>query len=270
MVTYSDGGGGGVAIDGLTTAKSYYVVKAVSPKIKLASSYANAMAATPDVVALTTKAAAAGNSHTLTYEKTVDTTNNKIYLRANTYDALYTGDRVTYSDGGGTAINGLTTATDYYAVKTATSPYIQLASTYANAIAASPTIITLSAGGAGSTHTLSRRSAHSGYSLVDDAGNPTERGHLGWPQGYEWVIQFDSVADDPVPGFTVIDDNLAFGAGTSGSIISRTLEVGKAGPDPDRMDFTVRNFADNVLEIDEWGNLKVSGSGSWGGMRKTS
>jgi len=89
MVTYSDGGGGGVAIDGLTTAKSYYVVKAVSPKIKLASSYANAMAATPDVVALTTKAAAAGNSHTLTYEKTVDTTNNKIYLRANTYDALY-------------------------------------------------------------------------------------------------------------------------------------------------------------------------------------
>lgn len=72
----------------------------------------------------------------------------KLVFAAHEYE---TGDRVTYTHGGGTAIGGLTTATDYYVIKVDENN-IQLATTLALAYAG--TEIALSAGAVGTTHTL--------------------------------------------------------------------------------------------------------------------
>lgn len=78
----------------------------------------------------------------------VDPTGNTITL---TSHGLVTGDRLTYSNGGGTSITGITTATDYYVI-VSTASLIKLATSYANAIAG--TIIDITADGIGASHTL--------------------------------------------------------------------------------------------------------------------
>lgn len=78
----------------------------------------------------------------------VDPTTDLITL---TSHGLSTGDRLTYANGGGTSITGLTTATDYYVIVAGAST-IQLASSYANAIAG--TEIDITADGVGASHTL--------------------------------------------------------------------------------------------------------------------
>ena len=74
-----------------------------------------------------------------------------ITLTTAQYDTLTTGDPVTYNDGGGTVITGLTDATIYYVIK-GTSPKVKLATTAANANAG--TAINLTGVGAGSSHDL--------------------------------------------------------------------------------------------------------------------
>jgi len=75
-----------------------------------------------------------------------------ITVTADQYTALANGDAVIYGKGsGGTVITGLTDNTTYYVIK-GTSPKIQLATTFANAIAGSA--INLTGVGAGSAHIL--------------------------------------------------------------------------------------------------------------------
>lgn len=67
---------------------------------------------------------------------------------------LQTGDVVVYSAGGGTPITGLTENTVGYYVVRISADTIKLAETLANAIAVTPTTITLSGAPAGAAHSI--------------------------------------------------------------------------------------------------------------------
>jgi len=71
-----------------------------------------------------------------------------------TYPAhgLTTGNKITYTDGGGTSITGLTDGGTYYVVRI-DADNIKLADTYAHAVAGSPTTIGIT-GGIGSNHKI--------------------------------------------------------------------------------------------------------------------
>ena len=92
------------------------------------------------------------SSHTATFDgsatSVVDTTNNTIRVPEHRF---IQGQRVTYTNGGGGNIGGLTTGTAYY-VSFDTANTIKLATTLANAN--SNTVINLSAVGSGTSHTL--------------------------------------------------------------------------------------------------------------------
>jgi hypothetical protein len=78
----------------------------------------------------------------------VDVTANTITEVAHGFE---TGDKVTYANGGGTSITGITTATDYFVIKVNNNT-IQLATTYALAIAGTARDLTVV--GVGVAHTL--------------------------------------------------------------------------------------------------------------------
>ena len=91
-------------------------------------------------------------SFTLTFDATsssvVDTTANTLTFANHRF---VTAQRVTYTDGGGTAIGGLTDGTAYFIIKVDQNT-IQLASSASNAN--NSTAISLSSGAAGGSHTL--------------------------------------------------------------------------------------------------------------------
>jgi hypothetical protein len=62
-----------------------------------------------------------------------------------TSHGLVSGDKVTYTDGGGTAVNGLTDGGTYYVIRIDANT-LKLATTYANATAPSPTAIGITSG----------------------------------------------------------------------------------------------------------------------------
>jgi hypothetical protein len=79
----------------------------------------------------------------------VDDAANKITY---TSHGLTTGDKITYTDGGGTAVVGLTDGGTYYVVRL-DADNIKLATTYAFATAGSPTTIAITSG-SGSNHKI--------------------------------------------------------------------------------------------------------------------
>ena len=86
---------------------------------------------------------------TLTFDGSLINTTSEVITIGSHWFA--TGDKVVYSNGGGTTIGGLVTATNYYIIKSS-STAVKLASSYANAIAG--TAINLTSAGVGSSHTL--------------------------------------------------------------------------------------------------------------------
>ena len=92
------------------------------------------------------------SSYTETFDgsssSVVDTTNNTITVSQHRF---YHGQRVTYNNGGGSNIGGLTTGTAYYVIYD-TAHTIKLATNSSNA--ASLTAINLNAVGGGTSHTL--------------------------------------------------------------------------------------------------------------------
>jgi hypothetical protein len=68
-----------------------------------------------------------------------------------TAHGFITGDKVTYGNGGGTSITGLTDGTDYFVIKVSANT-LKLASSYANALAG--TAVNLTVVGVGTSHTL--------------------------------------------------------------------------------------------------------------------
>ena len=98
------------------------------------------------------------------------------------YGCIASGDPVTYADGGGTAIVGLTTATGYFLIKSGTSNRVSLATTRLRAIAG--TNIDFTAVGVGTAHTLIGQTPTATATL--GMGSPgvttgaSEGFHIGW------------------------------------------------------------------------------------------
>ena len=98
------------------------------------------------------------------------------------YGCIATGDPVTYADGGGTAVVGLTAATGYYLIKSGTSNRVGLATTKNRAIAG--TAIDMTAVGVGSSHTLIGQTptatATLGMGTPQATVGASEVTHIGW------------------------------------------------------------------------------------------
>jgi len=94
------------------------------------------------------------SSYTETFDgsssSVVDTTNNTITVTQSQH-RFYHGQRVTYNNGGGSNIGGLTSGTVYYAVADSHAK-IKLAASLADAL--SNTVININSVGSGSSHTL--------------------------------------------------------------------------------------------------------------------
>ena len=155
-VTYANGGG--TTVGGLTTATDYFVIKTgTTNRIKLASSLSNANAGTAINIS-----DGVGASHTLTdviptetfdaaADVEQDAADDKISVASAFYDVIVTGSKVTYANGGGTNVGGLTSGTDYFIIKDGTTNRVKLATSFANATGG--TAISIS-DGVGASHTL--------------------------------------------------------------------------------------------------------------------
>ena len=98
------------------------------------------------------------------------------------YGCIASGDPVTYADGGGTAVVGLTDATGYYLIKSGTSNRVGLATTKNRAIAG--TAIDMTAVGVGTSHTLIGQTptatATLGMGTPSTTVGASEVTHIGW------------------------------------------------------------------------------------------
>lgn len=150
-VVYSNGGG--TAPTGLVNGTTYYVIRVDANTLKLASSLANAVAGNN----INITAVGAGTAHSLTPVYTAQTgltattisATNAINIAAHGFT---TGEAVTYANGGGTSITGLTTATTYYVTKI-TANQFKLSTSYANVQTGTFVSIT-AASGVGAAHSF--------------------------------------------------------------------------------------------------------------------
>ena len=126
-VAYNNGGG--VNIGGLTSGTSYFVVSASATEFQLATTSGGTPITLTANNQVTFDADNASANKTVTITDSTDTavvdaTNDKIII-SNTFS---NGDQVTYSNGGGTDIAGLSNGTTYFIIS-ATSAEFQLAAT---------------------------------------------------------------------------------------------------------------------------------------------
>jgi hypothetical protein len=201
---------GQTVINGLVSGNPYYVILIDGNNIALASTLVNASAGTR--VDLIASPSPVGTHKILSLSKSPDGTytvasvpstttftvtangfvptivksfnpRRVVNLQQNTIQVLshgfITGTKVTYSHGGDSAIGGLTSGTDYYAINL-TKDYIRLASSAENASSGVP--ITLTSWGAGIGHSLTTSqingyvtgsgtvSVNSGSTLVNGTG----------------------------------------------------------------------------------------------------
>jgi len=173
---------GQTPINGLVSGNPYYVILIDGNNIALASSLVNALAGTR--VDLIASPSPVGTHKILSLTKSPDGTytvasvpstttftvtangfvptivkafnpRRVVNLQQNTIQVLshgfITGTKVTYSHGGDSAIGGLTSGTDYYAINI-TKDYIRLATSAENASSGVP--VTLTSWGAGIAHSL--------------------------------------------------------------------------------------------------------------------
>ncbi len=157
---------GATAIGGLTSGQYYYAIvdstADSTTDFRLAATYEDAI--TSGVVATTGDTA---------LTSVVDVGANTVTVAAH---GLSTGDRVTYADGGGTAIVGLTDTATYYVIKSDDNTF-QLATSKARALAGQA--VDLLDEGVGASHTFTK-----------DAGTEidlTSAGAAGDTHGFERV-----------------------------------------------------------------------------------
>ena len=148
-VTYSNGGG--VDIGGLTDGANYYIIAATASEFQLSLTSGGA------AIDLT-----ANNEVTIDSTDTavVEVTDDKI-ITANTFSD---DDIVTYDNGGGTDIGGLTDGTDYYIIN-ATATEFQLSATSGGAA------IDITAVGVGAAHVFRQDIGSSHTFTVDHGAN---------------------------------------------------------------------------------------------------
>ena len=143
--------GGGVDIDGLTDGAFYYIINASASEFQLS-------------------ATSGGTAITLTANKsvTIDSTDAAVVVVADdkivTANTFADGDKVTYDVGGGTAIAGLTDATEYFIVNSSATEF-QVSATSGGAA------IDLTAVGAGTAHVFRLDIGNSHNVIVDHGAN---------------------------------------------------------------------------------------------------
>jgi len=107
---------------------------------------------------------------------------NEFVVASAFYAVVETGDAVTYADGGGTAVTGLTDATGYFIIKSGTSNRVGLATTNGRALAGTNIVFTVV--GVGTAHTLigttPTATATLGMGTPGTTVGASEVGHIGW------------------------------------------------------------------------------------------
>ena len=148
---------------GLDIGTPYYIIKLSDTSYRLASTYLNAMAVTPIPIDLTTLGT---GTHSLVSVQTVgkpyiadysmkfscNGTSSGVNISTSTFtvtpsanSTLYTGQKIHYYGGlTDIDISPLVAGTDYYVVKLSSTTF-KLATTYANAVAATPIVINITA-----------------------------------------------------------------------------------------------------------------------------
>ena len=143
--------GGGVDIDGLTDGAFYYIVNASASEFQLS------LTSGGTAITLTANKSVTVDS---TDAAVVDVTNDKI-ITANTFA---NGDKVTYDIGGGTAIAGLTDATEYFIVNASATEF-QVSTTSGGAA------VDLTAVGTGTSHVFRLDIGNTHNVIVDHGGD---------------------------------------------------------------------------------------------------
>lgn len=146
-VTYSNGGG--VDIGGLTDGTNYFIISSTSSEFQLSATSGGAAITLTDNNSVTVDA---------TDTAIVDATNDKIII-ANTFSD---GEIVTYDNGGGTDIAGLTNGTDYYIIYSSATEF-QLSATSGGSA------IDITGVGTGTTHVF-RQDIGSSHTITQDIG----------------------------------------------------------------------------------------------------
>src|SRR5262249_15032419 len=140
--------GSGTSIGGLTDGQHYYVIVADATTIKLASTYANAVAEIPVPIQLSSTGDSPGQTISpvnddgrITFNPTDDSVKDKQIALAFAH-GFTTGEEVVYHNGGGTNTNiqGLNDGHTYYVVVIDSNTF-ELADTHAHAVASSPTVL---------------------------------------------------------------------------------------------------------------------------------
>jgi hypothetical protein len=147
--TYIYRNGGGVDIGGLTDETTYFIVNATFSDFQLSATSGGSAITLTDNNSVTVDA---------TDTAIVDATNDKIII-ANTFSD---GEIVTYDNGGGTDIAGLTNGTDYYIINSSTTEF-QLSTTSGGSA------VDITGVGTGTTHVF-RQDIGSSHSIVKDIG----------------------------------------------------------------------------------------------------
>jgi len=141
-----------------------------------------------------------------------DGTDDKISVSANFYAAVATGDQVTYANGGGTSVVGLTTATSYFIIKDGTANRIKLA---VSAQAATDGTAIAIADGSGASHTLTGVTATATAVLTTEQFNANPVIYEGvwdgtftysWTQNPVWII-YDILTNDTY-GLGIAEENI--------------------------------------------------------------
>ena len=152
--------GGGVDIDGLTDGAFYYIINASASEFQLSTT-------------------SGGTAVTLTANNsvTIDSTDAAVVVVADdkivTANTFADGDKVTYDVGGGTAIAGLTDATEYFIVNSSATEF-QVSATSGGAA------IDLTAVGTGTAHVFRLDIGNSHNVIVDHgAGHNLDRQNYG-------------------------------------------------------------------------------------------
>lgn len=196
QVVYSNGGG--VNIGGLVTGTTYFLKNTSSSQFSLSTTSGGS------VIDLT-----APNQVTVDATDTaiVDATNDKIII-SNTFSD---GEIVTYSNGGGTDIAGLTDATDYYIINSSSTEF-QLSSSSGGSA------IDITGVGVGTAHTFTQNIGSS-HTFTHTFGNDQD--------SYDFEITLiDPDADSdtstrPVASVKVV------GTTSTTELINQTLVIGK-------------------------------------------
>lgn len=175
--------GGGVDIGGLTDGSFYYIINATASEFQLSATSGGA------AIDLT-----ANNS------VTVDSTDAAVVVVADdkivTANTFTDGDKVTYDVGGGTAIGGLTDATEYFIVN-ATATEFQVSATSGGAA------IDLTAVGTGTSHVF-RLDIGNDHNIIVDHGE----GHNLDRQNYGNLEQTVSGLDNDALEFDSTDASI--------------------------------------------------------------